>query len=92
MAVNNELWMALEVNLDPSKHGLVGDYPPTNPVDEVGPFNEHGKAVRELLIKIVAASRGATWYPTQDVQSPAPGSRNGLWTLVTYSGNWTNRP
>src|SRR5262250_1894919 len=85
MAVNNELWMALEMTLDPSKRGFVGDYPQTDPIEEVGPFNEHGKTVRELLIKIVAASSGATWYPTQNVQSLAPASENGFWTLVTYS-------
>jgi hypothetical protein len=92
MAVNNELWMALEMNLDPSKHGFLGDCPPTNPINEVGPFNEHGKTVQALLIKIVAASRGATWYPTQNVQSPAPATVNGFWTLVTYSRNWASRP
>jgi hypothetical protein len=92
MAVNNELWMALEMNLDPSRHGFLGDYPPTNPIDEVGPFNEHRKTVRALLIKIVAASQGATWYPTQNVQSPAPASTNSSWTLVTYSGTWVDRP
>jgi hypothetical protein len=40
MDVDNQLWMALELDLDPSKQGFGGDYPPTEPIDEVGPFNE----------------------------------------------------
>ena len=92
MFVNSELWMALETELDPTVRGFVGDYPGTNPIDEVGPFDERGQTVRQLLVKIVSASRGATWYPTQNVQSPAPAAINGFWTLVTYSGNWAKRP
>jgi hypothetical protein len=92
MSVNSQLWMALELDLDPSKHGFGGDYPPTDPIDEVGPFDERGQTVRQLLVKIVAASYGATWYPTQGIQGPAPAGINGFWTLVTYSGNSGNRP
>jgi hypothetical protein len=79
-------------DLDPTKRGFGGDYPGTNPVDEVGPFDERGQTIRQLLVKIVSASRGATWCPTQNVQSPAPATVNGFWTLVTYSGNWASRP
>jgi hypothetical protein len=92
MFVNGELWMALETDIDPSIRGFGGDYPGTNPIDEVGPFDERGQTVRQLLVKIASACRGATWYPTQNVQSPAPATVNGFWTLVTYSGNWANRP
>jgi hypothetical protein len=92
MLVNSELWMALETDLDPTIRGFSGDYPGTNPIDEVGPFDERGQTVRQLLVKIVSASRGATWYPTQNVQGPAPSTVNGFWTLVTYSGNWASRP
>jgi hypothetical protein len=92
MSVNSQLWMALEMDLDPSKQGFGGDYPPTDPIDDVGPFDERGQTVRQLLVRIVAASRGATWYPTQGAGGPAPASVNGFWTLVTYSGNPGNRP
>jgi hypothetical protein len=92
MFVDSQLWMALEMDLDPSKQGFGGDYPPTDPIDEVGPFDERGQTVRQLLVKIVASSRGATWYPTQGAEVPAPASSNGFWTLVTYSGNPGNRP
>lgn len=92
MFVNNQLWGALETDLDPSKQGFGGDYPPTDPIDEVGPFDERGQTVRELLVRIVAASRGATWYPSQGAEGPAPASRNDFWTLVTYSGNAGSRP
>ena len=53
MFVNSELWMALETDLDPTKRGFVGDYPGTNPIDEVGPFDERGQTIRQLLVKIV---------------------------------------
>jgi hypothetical protein len=92
MAVDNQLWMALELDLDPLKQGFGGDYPPTEPIDEVGPFDERGQTVRQLLVRIVASSRGATWYPTQGAEAPTPASRNGFWTLVAYSGNPGNRP
>jgi hypothetical protein len=92
MSVDFQLWMAVEIDLDPSKQGFGGDYPPTDPIDEVGPFDERGQTVRQLLVRIVAASRGATWYPTQGAGGPAPASINGFWTLVTYSGNAGNRP
>ena len=87
MFVNSQLWMALETDLDPSKQGFGGDYPPTDPIDVVGPFDERGQTVRQLLVRIAAASRGATWYPTQGTEVPAPGSINSFWTLVTYGGN-----
>jgi hypothetical protein len=92
MVVNSELWMALEMDLDPTRRGFAGDFPGTNPIDEVGPFDDRGQTVRQLLVKIASASRGASWYPTQNVQSPASASINGFWTLVTYSGNWARRP
>lgn len=92
MFVNSELYAALDGDLDSKVHGFGGDYPGTNPIEKVGPFDERGQTVRQLLVKLVSASHGAAWYPTQDVQSPGPATINGFWTLVTYSGNWASRP
>ena len=92
MFVNSELCAAIEGDLDPTIRGFGGDYPGTKPIEKVGPFDERGQTVRQLLVKIVSASRGAAWYPTQNVQSPGPATANGFWTLVTYSGNWVSRP
>ena len=92
MSANNVLWMTLEQDLNPSIGGFVGDFPPTVPIDEVGPFREHGQTVRQLLIRIVSSSRGASWFPTQGVRFSFPGAINRYWTLVTYSGSTAIRP
>jgi hypothetical protein len=93
MSANNVLWMTLERDLNPSMGGVAGDFPPTDPIDEVGPFREHGQTVRQLLIRIVSSSRGASWFPTTNgVGVPFPGSVDRFWTLVTYSGSHAIRP
>lgn len=92
MFVNMELSMALEMDLDPTQKGFGGDFSPTDPIDEVGPFNERGQTVRQLLVRVVAASRGASWFPTQGIQASFPASINGFWTLVPYSAQWASRP
>ena len=92
MSANNVLWMTFELDLNPSIKGFAGDFPPTDPIDEVGPFREQGQTVRQLLIRIVTSSRGVSWFPTQGVRVPFPAAINRLWTLVTYSGSNAIRP
>ncbi len=93
MSADAGLWMALERGVNPSQQGFAGDSPLTEPIDDVGPFNERRKTVRQLLIKIVGSSRGASWFPTsQGVGVSFPASINRFWTLVTYSGPIANRP
>jgi hypothetical protein len=87
------LSMALERDLSPSLQGFAGDSPGTDPIDEVGPFHEREQTVRQLLIKIAAASRGASWFPsTYGVRVSFPACVNRFWTFVTYSGQPAARP
>jgi hypothetical protein len=93
MSADNALWMSLELDLNPTIGGFAGDFPPTEPVDKVGPFHEHGQTVRQLLIRIVASSRGATWFPTNlGVRVSFPASINRFWTLAITSGRCGTRP
>jgi hypothetical protein len=93
MRADTGLWMAVERDLSPSQQGFFGDSPVTDPIDEVGPFRERGQTVRQLLVRIVASSRGASWFPTiYGVRVSVPAGINRLWTLVTYSGSTASRP
>jgi hypothetical protein len=93
MTADNALWMTLERDLNPSQRGFAGDSPGTDPIEEVGPFHEREQTVRQLLIKIAAASRGASWFPsTYGVRVSFPASVNRFWTFVTYSGQTAARP
>jgi hypothetical protein len=93
MTAGNALWMRLEADLNPSLKGFLGDLPVTDPIDEVGPFHEHGQSVRQLLIRIVASSRGAAWFPTVSGDRISfPSSTNRFWTITATSGRCGNRP
>jgi hypothetical protein len=93
MAADNVLWMTLERDMNPSLRGFAGDFPATDPVDEVGPFREQKRTVQQLLIKIVTGSRGAGWFPsTYGVRTSFPAASNRFWTFVTYSGRTSARP
>ena len=83
----------LELELNPTIKGFAGDSPGTEPIDEVGPFHLRGETVRQILVRIMAASRGASWFPTDTRGiAPFPASINRFWTFVTYSGSSANRP
>jgi hypothetical protein len=56
---NLNLWMTVEVYLDPSRKGFAGDSPPGDATDQVGPFDITGQKVRGLLCQIVGHSKGA---------------------------------
>jgi hypothetical protein len=93
MWADTRLWMALERDLNPAQQGFAGDSPVTDPIDEVGPFHERGQTVRQLLIKIAAGSRGASWFLSTDgVRVSFTASINRFWTFVTYSGRTAARP
>jgi hypothetical protein len=93
ITANIALSNRLELELNPTIKGFLGDSPVTEPIDEVGPFHQRGETVRQLLIRIVAASRGASWFPTTNgVVIPFPASINRFWTFVTYSGSAAIRP
>jgi hypothetical protein len=93
MRAGTGLWMRLELDMDPSIRGFGGDGPVTDPPDEVGPFHERGRTVGQLLVRIVASSRGAAWFPTtKGVRVSFPASVNRFWTLVTYSAPNAVRP
>lgn len=85
MTANIQLSFAVNSALNPRAAGVVGDYMPSQ--EQVGPFNERGRTLEQLLAKLVTASpRGAIWYPPQYVQIP-PGrvsSGNELWVLAAY--------
>jgi hypothetical protein len=93
MMADSALWMTLERDLNPSLQGFAGDSPVTDPIEEVGPFSDHRQTVRQLLVKIAASSRGASWFPTTyEVRFSFTASINRFWTLVTYSGSTARRP
>ena len=93
ITANIALTNRLELVLDPTIKGFLGDAPVSEPIDEVGPFHQRGETVRQLLIRIIAASRGASWFPsTTGVVIPFPASINRFWTFVTYSGSTAIRP
>ena len=82
---NLNLWMSVEMYLDPSKKGFAGDSPPGDATDQVGPFDITGQKVRGLLCRVVGNSKGATWMVSSPIWSAvAPASINSLWTLVLY--------
>jgi hypothetical protein len=87
------LFMALETDLDKAKHGFGGSWPVTEPRDEVGPIIGRAKTVQELLIGLVATSRGASWFPTNPLLVTSfPSSVNQFWTMATYSSPNLYRP
>lgn len=93
MIANASLFMALENDLDKSKKGFGGDFHEADPRDEVGPFAERGKTVNQLLIKLMASSHGASWFPTSGLLIASfPASINHFWTLATYSSPNLSRP
>jgi hypothetical protein len=93
MTADNALWMRLATDLNPTLKGFLGDLPVTDPIDEVGPFHEHGETVRQLLIRILASSRGAAWFPSvYGIRISFPASINPFWTLATTSGRCGTRP
>jgi hypothetical protein len=93
MMANAELFIQLEMDLDEAVKGFGGDFPEADPRDEVGPFAERGKTVDQLLIKEMASSHGASWFPTNGLlASSFPASINHSWTLATYASPNLNRP
>jgi hypothetical protein len=93
MTAGYALCMRLELDLNPTIGGFAGDLPVTDPIDEVGPFHERGQTVRQLLIRIVASSRSAAWFPSiPGDRISFPSSTNRFWTLTATSGRCGNRP
>jgi hypothetical protein len=82
---NLNLGMSVEMQLDPNRKGFVGDGPPGDVTNQVGPFDISGQTVRDLLCRIVGSSKGATWMVSSPFgPSVAPASIGRLWTLVLY--------
>ena len=85
---NLNLWMNVEMYLDPGRKGFAGDGPPGDATDRVGPFDISGEEVRSLLCRIVGNSKGAIWIANHPADyAVAPASINRLWTLV-----WCQHP
>ncbi len=79
------LWMSVELYLDPSRKGFAGDSPPGDATDQVGPFDITGQKIRSLLCRVVGNSKGPTWIVSSSIRPAiAPASINRLWTLVLY--------
>jgi hypothetical protein len=82
---NLNLFMSVEMYLNPRRKGFAGDGPPGDATDRVGPFDITGQTVRGLLCQVVGNSKGATWIVSSPFGSAlAPASVNRLWTLVLY--------
>lgn len=77
--ISMSLEMQFELDLDPKIQGFAGDHPGGNFNDQVGPFKEHNRTIRQLLDKLVAESRGGAWI------LPAGDSR--AWDILEY-GEW----
>jgi hypothetical protein len=93
MIADAQLWMQLEMDLDRTKRGFGGDSPRSEPPDEVGPLEEHEATIQQLLVKIVAMSRGAAWFPTSEsLGTSFPASINRFWTMATYNTPNAIRP
>jgi hypothetical protein len=82
---NLNLWMRVEMYLDPSRKGFAGGSPPGDATDQVGPFDITGQKVRGVVCRVVGNSKGATWMVSSPIEpAVAPASINSLWTLVPY--------
>jgi hypothetical protein len=82
-AASNVLFMSMRQQIKPGE-GYAGHYGVVDDTDLVGPFDEKGKTVRELLNLIVTSSKGALWVTT------GPCVRKGsppdlFWTILEYS-------
>jgi hypothetical protein len=82
------LHMAFEIALDPKIAGFGGDIPAGDLKNQIGPFHEHNKSIRQLLDEIVAQSKGGTWLS----QVPWNARRDYYvvgghprWTIVEYN-------
>jgi hypothetical protein len=81
------LWMQVEIFFDPSQTGFAGSYPPSDPKDEVGPYDIRNATIRGLLCLLAGSSKGAAWVTATGRGGQFLGTAdvNRLWTFVLYS-------
>ena len=78
----------LKVELNPEIQGIAGSFYSGDQSDLVGPFDERGKTVGQLLNLIVSASKGATWLAQiPDSSAVRSSAVDQMWTVIEY-----NRP
>lgn len=83
-AVSNALKMQIAVNIDPTITGFAGSYPTGDIGDQVGPIQENGKMIWELLNEIVGDSGGRMWISSLP-ESGKTYPRLNLWKVIEYS-------
>jgi len=71
---------------DRTASGIAGTYSDRVPDDVVGPFDEHGQSVRDLLTLLVRQSSGAAWVSGRCLP-PAQG--RACWTILDYHDDHT---
>jgi hypothetical protein len=83
-AVNNLLWMTVATQINPKIGGFAGSYPSGDLSNLTGPFNEHGRTLRQLLCLIVSKSKGGMWIVTEPPGNASFVARSS-WVIVEYS-------
>ncbi len=76
--------LRLEHELHPEIQGFAGRFAAGDEADLVGPFDERGATVAQLLDLIVSSSRGASWIalvPDQAAIIPVPPH---MWVVLEY--------
>lgn len=69
---------------DPSLQGIAGNVMDRAPGNQVGPFDEHGRLVRDLLTLIVGrSSDGGAWI-SGPCGEAARGDKGPCWTVLQY--------
>jgi hypothetical protein len=77
------LFAKLMLLANPSIHGFAGHLSDRVPDDQVGPFEEHGRTVRDLLTLIVGRSAGGAWVSGR-CAGPAQSANGPCWTILQY--------
>jgi hypothetical protein len=86
-SASNLLYMDLQIVRDPTlaTRGFAGHYPAGDTKDQVGPFDERNKSVRELLDLLVRSSKGGLWIAARRPAIPEENLSSHPWLIVEYS-------
>lgn len=79
------LRVRLERDLDPSIQGIAGAFNSGDRTNLVGPLDESGRPVAQILNKLVADSHGASWIATLPDKKANNISEFPIWLIVERS-------